>query len=107
MLFLYKEVFGQDLQSLGEIGRPVPERRIPSVLTVAEVKRLLVLPDGQVGLLALLLNDSGMRLMECLSLRLKEMDFARHTIVVPEGKGGKYRVVMLPNALAVPLQIQL
>ncbi len=99
LLFLYKEVLSQDLPWLGEIGRPVPKRRIPSVLTVAEVQRLLALLDGEVGLLASLLYGSGMRLMECLSLRVKDVDFARHTIVVREGKGGKDRVVMLPRAL--------
>lgn len=107
LLFLYKEVLGQDLPWLGEIGRPVPKRRIPSVLTVAEVQRLLALLDGEVGLLARLLYGSGMRLMECLSLRVKDVDFARHTIVVREGKGGKDRVVMLPRALAEPLRVQL
>jgi integron integrase len=107
LLFLYKEVLSQDLPWLGEIGRPVPKRRIPSVLTVAEVQRLLALLDGEVGLLARLLYGSGMRLMECLSLRVKDVDFARHTIVVREGKGGKDRVVMLPRALAESLRVQL
>ena len=107
LLFLYKGVLSQDLPWLGEIGRPVPKRRIPSVLTVAEVQRLLALLDGEVGLLARLLYGSGMRLMECLSLRVKDVDFARHTIVVREGKGGKDRVVMLPRALAEPLRAQL
>jgi integron integrase len=76
-------------------------------LTVAEVQRLLAPLDGEVGLLARLLYGSGMRLMECLSLRVKDVDFARHTIVVREGKGGKDRVVMLPRALAEPMRIQL
>jgi integron integrase len=74
---------------------------------VAEVQRLLALLDCEVGLLARLLYGSGMRLMECLSLRVKDVDFARHTIVVREGKGGKDRVVMLPRALAEPLRLQL
>lgn len=107
LLFLYKEVLVQDLPWLGEIGRPVPTRRIPSVLTVAEVQRLLNLMDGQTGLLARLLYGTGMRLMEGLSLRVKDVDFARHAIVVREGKGGKDRVVMLPRSLVPPLQSQL
>ena len=77
------------------------------MLTVAEVQRLLALLDGEVGLLARLLYGSGMRLMECLSLRVKDVDFARHTIIVREGKGGKDRVVMLPRSLPEPLQTQL
>ena len=83
------------------------KRRIPSVLTVAEVQRLLALLEGEVGLLARLLYGSGMRLVECLSLRVKDVDFARHTIIVRESKGGKDRVVMLPRALEEPLRIQL
>jgi integron integrase len=107
LLFLYKEVLGQDLPWLQEIGRPVPTRRIPSVLTVQEVQRLLDLMEGQTGLLARLLYGTGMRLMECLSLRVKDMDFSRHVIVVREGKGAKDRVVMLPRSLVQPLQTQL
>ena len=107
LLFLYKEVLGHDLPWLQEIGRPVPTRRIPSVLTVQEVQRLLDLMEGETGLLARLLYGTGMRLMECLSLRVKDMDFSRHVIVVREGKGGKDRVVMLPNSLVQPLQAQL
>nr|WP_087497164.1 integron integrase [Curvibacter sp. AEP1-3] len=107
LLFLYKEVLSQDLPWLGEIGRLVPKRRIPSVLTVSEVQRLLAVLDGEVGLLPRLLYGSGMRLMERLSLRVKDVDFARHTIIVREGKGGKDRVVMLPRTLAEPLHTQL
>ena len=107
LLFLYKEVLSQDLPWLGEIGSPAPKRRIPSILTVAEVQSLLALLDGEMGLLARLLYGSGMRLMEYLSLRVKDVDFARHTIVVREDKGGKDRVVMLPHALAEPLRVQL
>ncbi len=107
LLFLYKEVLCQDLPWLGEIGRPVPTRRIPSVLTVPEVQRLLDLLDGETGLLARLLYGTGMRLMECLSLRVKDVDFARHVIVVREGKDGKDRVVMLPRSLLEPLRMQL
>ncbi len=107
LLFLYKEVLGQNLPWLDEIGRPVPMRRIPAVLTVPEVQRLLDLMEGETGLLARLLYGTGMRLMECLSLRVKDVDFARHAIVVREGKGSKDRVVMLPRSLVDPLQTQL
>ena len=107
LLFLYKEVLGIQLPWLDDIGRPVTQRRIPSVLTQQEVQRLLQLLEGEVGLLARVLYGTGMRLMECLSLRVKDVDFARRAIVVREGKGGKDRVVMLPQSLVTDLQKQL
>jgi integron integrase len=107
LLFLYKEVLGQELPWMQEIGRPVSSKRIPSVLTVPEVERLLGFIEGQAGLLARLLYGTGMRLMEGLSLRVKDLDFARHAIVVRQGKGGKDRVVMLPRSLVDPLHEQL
>jgi integron integrase len=107
LLFLYKEVLAQELPWLQEIGRPVAKRRIPAVLTVAEVQRLLDLIDGETGVLARLLYGTGMRLMEGLSLRTKDLDFDRHAIVVREGKGAKDRVVMLPRSIEQPLRDQL
>ena len=107
LLFLYKEVLGQDLPWMVEIGRPVPTRRIPTVLTVAEVSSLLCLMDGVTALLARLLYGTGMRRTEGLSLRVKDLDFERHLIVVRDGKGGKDRVVMLPRALEPALREQL
>jgi integron integrase len=107
LLFLYREVLAQDLPWLQDIGRPVAARRIPSVLSVPEIERLLGLMDGQPGLLARLLYGTGMRLMEGLALRVKDVDFSRHAIVVREGKGGKDRVVMLPRSLVEPLREQL
>lgn len=107
LLFLYKEVLGQQLPWLDEIGRPTPKRRIPSVLTGIEVQRLLAVMDGDTGLLARLLYGTGMRLMEGLSLRVKDLDFDRRAIVVREGKGAKDRVVMLPRSLEQPLREQL
>lgn len=107
LLFLYKEVLGHDLPWLDEIGRPLVKKRIPSVLTVIEVQRLLSLVDGEPALLARLLYGTGMRLMEALAVRVKDVDFDRHAIVVREGKGAKDRVVMLPRSLAAPLREQL
>lgn len=107
LLFLYKEVLVIQLPWLDDIGRPVTQRRIPSVLTQQEVQRLLQVLEGEVGLLARVLYGTGMRLMECLSLRVKDVDFARGVIVVREGKGGKDRVVMLPQSLVADLQQQL
>jgi integron integrase len=107
LLFLYKEVLGQQVPWLDEIGRPQPKRRIPSVLTVQEVERVLAFMEGETGVLARLLYGTGMRLMEALALRTKDVDFARNCIVVREGKGAKDRVVMLPRALHGALHEQL
>ncbi|MDB5873664.1 MAG: integron integrase family protein [Ramlibacter sp.] len=107
LLFLYKEVLGQELPWMQEIGRPVAARRIPSVLTVPEVQRVLDLMEGESGLLARLLYGTGMRRNEGLCLRVKDLDFDRHAIVVRDGKGGKDRVVMLPRSLEQALHVQL
>lgn len=107
LLFLYREVLDQQLPWLAELGRPVPKKRIPSVLTVAEVERVFAFMDGEAALLARLLYGTGMRLNEALGLRVKDVDFARGLIIVREGKGGKDRVVMLPRTLVEPLREQL
>jgi len=107
ILYLYKEVLVQDLPWMQGIGRPTPSKRIPSVLTRDEVGSVLALMDGVPGLLARLLYGTGMRLMEGLSLRVKDVDFARHVIIVRDGKGGKDRVVMLPHTVVQALQDQL
>ena len=82
-------------------------RRIPSVLTKDEVAGLLAAMDGVTALLARLLYGTGMRLMEGMRLRVKDVDFDRHVIVVREAKGNKDRVVMLPRSLAPALQQQM
>lgn len=107
LLFLYKEVIGSDLPWLAEIGRPLGKKRIPTVLTIGEIERVLGFMEGETGLLARLLYGSGMRLMEVLRLRVKDIDFDRGAIVVREGKGAKDRVVMLPRSLEQPLRSQL
>jgi site-specific recombinase XerD len=99
ILFLYKEVLGQDLPWLQSIGRPPERKRIPVVLTVTEVQSVLALMAGTEGILARLLYGTGMRLAEGLNLRVKDLDFDRHAIVVRSGKGDKDRVVMLPHSL--------
>jgi integron integrase len=107
LLFLHKEVLGQNLPWLDEIGRPQYKKRIPAVLTTTEIQRILAFLDGEIGLLARLLYGTGMRLMEGLSLRIKDVDFDRLAIVVREGKGAKDRVVMLPRTLVEPLREQM
>ncbi len=86
---------------------PPERKRIPVVLTVAEVQMVLGLMQGVEGLMARLLYGTGMRLNEGLSLRVKDVDFDRHVIVVRSGKGDKDRVVMLPRSLEGALRDQL
>ena len=107
LLFLYREVLTIDLPWLQDLKRPTRPRRIPSVLTQPEVVALLGALDGEVALLGKLLYGTGMRLMEGLRLRIKDVDFDRQAIVIREAKGGKDRVVMLPRSLLTPLKAQL
>ena len=96
-------MLGINLPWMSEIGRPVPQRRIPVVLTHGEVRAVLARLDGVSGLLARLLYGSGMRLLEGLRLRVKDVDLDRHLIVVRDGKGGKDRVVIAAGTTASPL----
>ena len=106
ILFLYKEILGTELPWLDEIGRPKARQRLPTVLSRTEVDRILSVMDGELALLAKLLYGTGMRLREGLRLRVKDVDFDRLAIIVREGKGGKDRIVMLPEALETPLREQ-
>lgn len=107
LLFLYKEVLGIELPWLDNIERAKAPKRLPVVLTRAEVQALLTRLDGSHWLMASLLYGAGLRLMECLRLRVKDVDFARKEILVRDGKGFKDRVTMLPVALSVPLRTHL
>jgi len=107
LLFLYQQVFGQSLPWMAELSRPQRKPRLPEVLTVDEVRRVLSLMDGEHALLARLLYGTGLRVSEALQLRVKDVDFERQAIVVRAGTGGKDRVVMLPQALVPALQAQL
>lgn len=107
ILFLYREVLGVDLPWLEGVNRPAQKRRIPSVLTRDEVAALFQFLDADMRLLAQLLYGTGMRLMEGLRLRIKDVDFDRQVIIVREAKGNKDRVVMLPRILAPTLRAQL
>ncbi|AMO24348.1 class 1 integron integrase IntI1 [Ramlibacter solisilvae] len=106
LLFLYKEVLGMELPWLDGLQRPAYTRRIPTVLTLDEVGALLGAMSEPVSLVARLLYGTGMRLMEGMRLRVKDVDFDRKVIIVREAKGNKDRVVMLPSSLAEPLRRQ-
>jgi len=107
LLFLYREVLGVQLPWLDEIVAAKDKRRLPVVLTPAEVRSLLHELNGTMGLVAALLYGTGMRLLEGLRLRVKDVDFERRELIVRNGKGGKDRVTVLPENLILPLQHQL
>ena len=107
LLFLYRHVLDVELPWMQDIGRPQTPARLPTVLSREEVERLLAAMPGVPGLVSRLLYGTGMRKMECLRLRVKDLDFDRGLIVVREGKGNKDRITMLPQVLAPPLRSQL
>ncbi|QOW19490.1 integron integrase [Lysobacter ciconiae] len=107
LLFLYREVLGQDLPWMDNIRRAKRPERLPVVLTVEEVSRLLVQMSGVHHLMASLLYGSGIRLMECVRLRVQDIDFVRSEILVRRGKGGKDRRTMLPARTVPALQLHL
>lgn len=104
LLFLYRHVLGQQLPWMEDVVRAKRPRRLPVVLAQAEVQRVLSLMDGRAWLLASLLYGTGMRLMECLRLRVKDLDLVRGEILVRDGKGGKDRRTVLPASLREALQ---
>jgi integron integrase len=106
LLFLYREVLNVDLPWLDGLTRAKQRERVPVVLSQDEVRHVFQHLEGIHLLMAQLLYGSGMRLMECLRLRIKDIDFSRREITVREGKGGKDRITMLPDALIAPLHVQ-
>lgn len=107
ILFLYQKVLHVELPWLENVVRAKRPQRLPVVLTRAEVSSVLSQLDGSMWLIANLLYGSGMRLMEVLRLRVKDVEFARHEIVIRDGKGNKDRITMLPLTLAMPLKLHL
>ena len=107
LLFLYREVLGVELPWMENVVRAKGQRRLPVVLSRMEVARLLERLAGREWLMASLLYGSGLRLMECLRLRVKDVDFDRRELVVRCGKGGKDRRSMLPARVLEPLRRQL
>ena len=107
LLFLYRDVLGVELPWLDDIVAAKQNRRLPVVLTPAEVRALLHQLNGIIGLVASLLYGTGMRLLEGLRLRVKDVGFERREVIVREGKGGKDRITVLPENLMLPLQDQM
>jgi len=104
LLFLYKEVLATPLAWLDGLDRAKRPARVPSVLTTVEVGRLLSHLDGTKWLMASLLYGAGLRLRECLKLRVKDVEFSYRQIIVRDAKGGKDRVTMLPESVIGPLR---
>ena len=107
LLFLYREVLAVDLPWLDEVVGAKLSRRLPVVLTPSEVRLLLAELSGTMGLVASLLYGTGLRLIEALRLRVKDIEFERREILVRDGKGAKDRVTVLPENLIAALQTQL
>jgi len=107
VLFLYREVLRQDLLYPIDAVRAKQPTHLPTVLSKAEVNRLLSHLSDPYELMAKLLYGCGLRLMECVRLRVKDVDFEQHQIIVRSGKGQKDRDTLLPDSLIPPLQRQL
>lgn len=107
ILFLYREVLNDELPWLDKVTRAKKPSRLPVVLTTQEVHAVLTGMQGTWRLMAELLYGSGLRLMECVRLRVKDIEFARKELLVRDGKGAKDRVTVLPQSLLEPLRIRL
>ncbi len=104
LLFLYREVLGRELSGLDTAVRAKRSTRLPLVLSPDEVTAILQHLQGTPGLMAGLLYGSGLRVLECCRLRVKDIGFPRHELVVRDGKGRKDRITVLPVELVVPLK---
>jgi integron integrase len=104
ILFLYRKVLEIELPWLDSVVRAKPSRHLPVVLTINEVRAVLAHLRGDYWLIASLLYGSGLRLLEGLRLRVKDVEFEFHQVVVRDGKGAKDRVTVLPDSLLTPLR---
>ena len=104
LLFLYRQVIGRNVGDLGEVIRARKPERLPVVMTREEVKVVLGNLTGEKWLIAAILYGAGLRLMECLRLRVQDIDFSRNEILVRDGKGAKDRITMLPESVKASLQ---
>ena len=103
LLFLYRDVLKRDLPYIANIERAKPSKKLPVVFTRQEVQEVLVRLNGTPHLIACLLYGSGLRLMEAIRLRVKDIDFERRELCIREGKGAKDRITMLPASTIQPL----
>jgi integron integrase len=104
LLFVYRHLLGREMGDLGEVIRARKPTRLPVVMTREEVKAVLGNLASDKWLMASLIYGAGLRLMECLRLRVQDIDFSRNEILVRDGKGAKDRITLLPESLKAPLQ---
>ncbi|RLJ20912.1 integron integrase [bacterium endosymbiont of Escarpia laminata] len=107
LVFLFREIEGKNIDGMEGFVRARPKRKLPTILSVVEVKSLLDEMSDKPRLMTSLLYGTGMRLMECMRLRVMDLDFAYQQITIRDGKGGKDRVVPLPNSLISQIKNQL
>lgn len=103
LLFLYRQVIGRDVGDLGEVIRARKPERLPVVMAQEEVKAVLANLTDDKWLIAAIMYGAGLRLMECLRLRVQDIDFSRNEILVRDGKGAKDRITMLPASTKAAL----
>lgn len=106
ILFMYRAMFERELEGI-EAARAKKSTHIPTVLTVDEVKRVLCRLQGVYHMIGFMIYGSGMRLMECMRLRVKDVDFELRTITLRDTKSNRDRVTVLPNAVIEPLRLHL
>ena len=104
ILFLYRYVLVQDIQKLENVVRAKPAKRLPVVLSRTEVSAVLGELHGPQWMMGILLYGAGIRVLECLQLRIKDLDVDEHRIFIRAGKGGKDRYALFPDQLREPLQ---
>ena len=108
ILFLYRNVLGIELDEKALVPiRPTRPRRVPTVLSRQEAKKVIAQMDGIYKIMTQIMYGSGLRLMEVMRLRVKDLDFASHQIIVRDGKGENDRVTLFPDLLLQPLRLHL
>jgi integron integrase len=107
IVFLYREIFHMPLKDIGEFVRAKRGQKLPTVLSKDEIKKIFAFLDGTYKVMAGLLYGSGLRLMECVRLRVQDVDFKYHSIIVRDGKGQKDRITTMPRFACEPLKLHL
>ena len=97
LLFLYRDVLKQEFEDLGDVVRAKKSRKLPVVFSKSEIRKIINQLEGRNWLMGQLMYGAGLRVMECVRLRIKDVDFGYRQIVVRDGKGGKDRITMLPD----------
>ena len=104
LLFLCRKIFHKKIERLNDVVRAKPAKRLPDVLSRAEVQAILDQLDDVHHMMVQLLYGGGLRLMECLRLRVKDIDFDQRSLIIRSGKGNKDRVTLLPDKMILPLR---